>query len=99
MQEVSRRGALARLRMKDSKYNFFWVGNNYGTNGVGMLEADKVYDVKQVSDRIILIKLLVEDTVLAVLSAYVHQTGLENSTKDAFYDCLETVISNNCHLW
>ena len=50
---------------KDSKYNFFWVGNNYSTNGVGMLQAeqwiDKVYDIKLVSDRIILIKLLVED--------------------------------------
>ena len=66
---------MAKLRMtgKDSKYNFFWVGNNYSTNGVGMLQAeqwiDKVYDIKLVSERIILIKLLVEDAVLTILSA------------------------------
>ena len=51
-----------------------------------------MYDIKQVSERIILIKLLVEDTVLTILSVYASQTGLE-STKDAFYDCLQTVIS------
>ena len=53
---------------------------------------DKVNDIKQVSDRIILIKLLVEDAVLTVLSVYAPQTGLEDSTNDAFYDCLQTVI-------
>ena len=30
---------------------------------------------------------------LTVLSVYAPQTGLEESTYDAFYDCLETVIS------
>ena len=48
---------------KDSRYKFFWVGNNQGTSGVGVLLAekwvDKVYDIKRVSDRIMLIKLLV----------------------------------------
>ena len=52
-----------------------------------------MYDIKQVSERIILIKLLVEDTVLTILSVYAPQTRLEESTKDAFYDCLQTVIS------
>ena len=39
------------------------------------------------------LKLLVEDTVLTVLSVYVPQTGLEESTKDEFFDCLHTVMS------
>ena len=62
--------------------------------GVRLAEKwiDKVYDIKQVSDRIILIKLLVEDAALTVLSVYASQAGLEDSTKDAFYDCLQTVI-------
>ena len=87
---------------KDSKDKFFWVGNNHGTSGVGVLLyekwGDKVYGIKRVSDRI-LIKLLVEDAVFTVLSAvftvlsaYAPQTGLEDSTRDAFYDCLQTVI-------
>ena len=98
MQEVRWRGATARhITGKDSRYKFFWVGNNQGTSGVGVLLAekwvDKVYDIKRVSDRIMLIKLLVGEAVLTVLSVYAPQTGLEESTKDAFYDSLQTVIS------
>ena len=40
---------------------------------------------------IMLIKLLVGEVVLTVLSVYAPQTGLEESTKDAFYDSLQTV--------
>ena len=73
------------------------VGNDLGASAVSVLLTDKwvdkVHDIKPASDRIILIELLVEDAVLTVLSVYVSQTGLEESTKDAFYDCLKTVIS------
>ena len=98
MQEVRWRGASARhITGKNSRYKVFWVGNNQGTSGVGVLLAekwvDKVYDIKRVSDRIMLIKLLVGEVVLTVLSVYAPQTGLEESTKDAFYDSLQTVIS------
>ena len=38
--------------MKDSKFKFFWVGNEYVISGVGVLLdekwIDKVYDIKQV---------------------------------------------------
>ena len=62
--EVRWRGASARhITGKDSRYKFFWVGNNQCTSGVGVLLAekwvDKVYDIKRVSNRIMLIKLLV----------------------------------------
>ena len=75
VQEVRWRGASARhIIGKDSRYKFFWVGNNQGTSGVGVLLAekwvDKVYDIKRVSDRIMLIKLLVGEVVLTVLSVY-----------------------------
>ena len=40
-----------------------------------------------------LIKLLLGEAVLTVLSVYAPQTGLEESTKDAFYNSLQTVIS------
>ena len=99
VQEVRWRGASARhITGKDYRYKFFWVGNNQGTSGIGVLLAekwvDKVYDIKRVSDRIMLIKLLVgEAAVFTVLSVYAPQTGLEESTKDAFYDSLQTVIS------
>ena len=69
VQEVRWRGASARhITGKNSRYKFFWFGNNQGTSGVGVLLAekwvDKVYDIKRVSDRIMLIKLLVESMPL-----------------------------------
>ena len=73
VQEVRGRGASARyITGKDTRYKFFWVGNDQVTSGVGVLLAekwvDKVYDIKRVSDRIMLIKLLLGEAVLTVLS-------------------------------
>ena len=42
---------------------------------------------------IILDRITSREAVLTVLSVYAPQTGLEESTKDAFYDSLQTVIS------
>ena len=45
-------GKTYNRNMKDSKFKFFWVGNDYVISGVGMLLdekwIDKVYDIKQV---------------------------------------------------
>ena len=87
VQDGRWRGASAGpMTGKDSKYKFFWVGNDHGLSGVGVLLAekwvDKVHDIRRVSDRIILIKLLVEDAILT-----------EESAKDAFYGCMQTFIS------
>ena len=42
VQEVRWRGASARyITGKDSRYKFFWRGNDQGTNGVGVLLAEK----------------------------------------------------------
>ena len=98
MQEVRWRGASARfITGQDDRYKFFWVGNNAGTGGVGILLAEKwikkVFDVNRVSDRILLFKLLVAETIITVLSVYARQSGLDQSTKDAFYDDLQSVMS------
>ena len=42
MQEVRWRDASARfITGKDDRYKFFWVGNNVGTGGVGILLTEK----------------------------------------------------------
>ena len=55
--------------------------------------VEKVFDANRVSDRILLFKLLVGETIIAVVSLYAPQSGLDQSTKDAFYDDLQCVMS------
>ena len=80
------------LLFKDSRYKLFWSGNNKGTAGVGVFVAEKwiekVFEVKRVSDRIILVKIIVGQRVLCLLSVYAPQCGLSDSVKDLFYDQL-----------
>ena len=46
----------------------------------------KVFEVKRVSDQIILVKIIVGQQVLCFLSVYAPQCGLSDSVKDLFYD-------------
>ena len=82
---------------KDSIYKFFGIGNDKGTNGVGILLAekwiDKVTDINRVNDRIMIIKLIVGKSVVSVVSAYAPQCGLDDNYKDIFYDELLAVVS------
>ena len=82
---------------KDSRYKFFWVGNENGTGGVGILLAekwlDKVFDIKHISDRILQIKPVVGDSVVSILSVYAPKVGLDDSIKNAFYEKLLNVVS------
>ena len=99
VQETRWRGASARLiEGKNSRCKFFWVGNDKGTGGVGILVAekwiDKIFDIKRVNDRIMMIKLTVGRTVVTILSLYAPQIGLDNHCKDSFYDDLRSIIAN-----
>ena len=94
LQEVSWRGASARLvEGKDSRFKLFWVGNDKGMGGVGILLAEKwveaIFDIKHVSDRIMLIKRVVGKSIVTILSVYAPQAGLDDSVKDLFYENLQ----------
>ena len=56
--------------------------------GIGILLAEKwvetIFDVKSVSDRIMLIKLFVGKGIMTVLSVYAPHAGLDDSAKDLF---------------
>ena len=54
---------------------------------------EKVFEVKRVSDRIILVKIIVGQRVLCLLSVYASQCGLSDSVKDLFYDQLRAVTA------
>ena len=51
------------ITRKNSEYKMYWVGNNLGLGGAGILVAgkwiDKIFDVKFLNDRLIMIKLLI----------------------------------------
>ena len=85
------------LTGRESRYKFFWVGNDTGTGGVGLLLAekwiDKVFDVKRYSDRVILLKIIVGESILTFISVYAPQSGLGESQKDTFYDLVQEVVS------
>ena len=91
LKEVRWRGASARMIVgKDSRYKVFWIGSENGGGGVGIVLAEewveKVYDICRISDRLMMIKLAIENNIITVLSCYALQAGLDNTIKDAFYD-------------
>ena len=51
-----------------------WIGNELGKGGVGVLLAEKwidnVLDVKRVSDHLMMIKMIVGEVFVTVLSVY-----------------------------
>ena len=98
VQETRYRGGHCRIITdKDSRYKLFWPGNKKGTAGVGVFVAEKwiekVFEVKRVSDRIILVKIIVGQRVLCLLSVYAPQCGLSDAVKDLFYDQLRAMTA------
>ena len=85
------------LKGKDSRYKFFWSGNSEGTNGVGILLAERwaksVFEVQRISDRIILLRLIIGGTVFTLISVYAPQQGRPAAEKDRFYDQLHAVAA------
>ena len=93
LQEIRWRGASACIiEGKDSRYKIFWVGNENGTGGAGILLSEKwiekVFDIDRVSDRIMMFKLAIDNMIITVLSCYAPQVGLQNKVKSTFYDQL-----------
>ena len=73
-----------------SRYKLYWSGNDKSTAGVGVFVADewteKVFEVQRVSDRIILVKLIVDQCVVTFLSVYAPQSDQSDEVKDLFFD-------------
>ena len=69
-----RGGHCGIIKDKDAKYKLFWSGNSKGTAGVGVFVAEnwieKLFEVKRVSNWIILVEIIVGQQVLCILSVY-----------------------------
>ena len=85
LQETRWRGGSARTM---GKFKFFWTGCEEGTAGVGFLVAErwveKVLEVKRVSARLMLLRVMVGGSVLNLISVYAPQVGRSMEKKRNF---------------
>ena len=96
IQETRYRGGSYRIiKGKDTRYKLYWSGNDKGTAGVGVFVAEEwiKFSRCRVSDRIILVKLIVGQRVVTLLSVYAPQSGLSDVDKDLFFDQLRAVTA------
>jgi hypothetical protein len=73
------------------------VGCKQGTSGVGILLAerwvDKVVEVKYESERLIMVRIIVEEKVINIVSAYAPQPGRQMSEKEEFWFRMTQLLS------
>lgn len=97
VQEVRyRNGGTTSVGDQESRYKFWYSGNEYGTNGVGVFVkqelAENVIEVVRRSDRIMEIKVVLGKRIHHVISAYAPQAGRPLEERMEFFDSLEDVI-------
>jgi hypothetical protein len=82
--------------VENTGFKLWYSGTVANKNGVGILIdktlKDGVVDVKRQGDRIILVKLVLEDVVLITISAYAAQVGLSESEKRKFWEDLDGMV-------
>ena len=94
LQETGWKGEGAR---KLGEYKFFWMGCSRGIHGVGLLVAErwieKVLEVRRVSERLMVVRVIVGRTVLNLISAYAPQAGRPMPEKEEFFTLLGKIVS------
>ena len=98
IQEVRRKNTgVVNFDGKDSRYKFYWSGNDKGQGGVGVMLAEEwwenVFVVDRLSDRILLVRMHIGKAVFAFVCVYAPQVGLSEAEKDRFYDMLQTAVT------
>ena len=98
IQETRYRGGNCRtVKGKGTRYKLYWSGNDKGTADGGVFLAEEwietIFEVQRVSDRIILVKLIVGQHVVTFLSVYAPQSGLSDKVKDLFFGQLCAVTA------
>jgi exonuclease III len=98
VQESRWKGEGARvLGGSGKRYKFFWKGSDKGIGGVGIFVAeqyiDKVLEVRRVCDRMIVLKVLIGQAVMNVISCYAPQSGRPIEEKNEFWSLLDETVS------
>ncbi|KAI5107453.1 hypothetical protein C0J45_3091 [Silurus meridionalis] len=94
VQETKWKGSKARNI--GGGFKLFYHGVDGKRNGVGVILTEEysksVVEVKRVSDRVMNVKLEVEEMMINVISAYASQVGCEMEEKDKFWSELDEVV-------
>ncbi|XP_055377909.1 craniofacial development protein 2-like [Condylostylus longicornis] len=95
IQEVKWKGANARQIGE----GYTVVYNGYGTkNGVGIAVNEKmcnnIIQIKRINDRLMYVKIIIEENIFNIISAYAPQTGCDSQTKLIFFECLEETLQS-----
>ncbi|KAK3506481.1 hypothetical protein QTP70_001796, partial [Hemibagrus guttatus] len=96
VQETRWKGSKARSI--GAGFKLFYYGVDSKRNGVGVVLKEEfvrnVLEVKRVSDRVMSLKLEIEEVILNVVSGYAPQVGCELEEKDRFWSELDEVMEN-----
>jgi hypothetical protein len=103
IQEARWKGMGTRLIGRhDAKYKIYWKGGKESTAGVAILVAEwlvnKVVQVTRVSERMMMVKMVIGKSLVSVVSAYAPQAALSGDMvvedeKDTFWDRLQDVVA------
>ena len=92
VQETRWKGGSARmLEGEGFSYKFYWMGCEEGVGGVGVLVAErwieKVIEVRRVNERILVVRLMIGNSIVNLISVYAPQVGRSIEDKEEFYAC------------
>ena len=98
LQETRWKGGSARTIGGDgARYKFFWNGCERGVSGVGVLVAERwiesVLEVRRISERLIVVRVVVGKSVLNLVCAYAPQVGIAMEVKEEFLTLLGKTLS------
>jgi exonuclease III len=97
VQEMKCKGQKTK-EVEYTGFKLWYTGTMTNKNGVDIVLdkslKDGVVDIKRQGDMIILVKLLVEDLIFNVISAYAPQIGLNESIKRQFWEQLDALVSS-----
>ncbi|KAG2638009.1 hypothetical protein PVAP13_2NG644400 [Panicum virgatum] len=97
VQETKWKGQKAK-EVESTGFKLWYTGATSGRNEVGILIdmslKDGVVDVRRRGDRIILVRIVVGDSAVNMISAYAPQVGLSESTKKQFWEDLDSMVGN-----
>jgi len=98
IQETRWRGSGCRFfGAQGKRYKLFWMGGKDRSDGVGMFVAEKWVDrmakAKKHSERVLKLKMVLDNSLLNVLTVYAPHLGKPEEEKENFWNELFHLMS------